>query len=315
MTAAEWMALAVAQWRTDPPTRQWRDVLAFAELPVEDRDRIEGRINTGLASTDPDVRKLALRVSGDAEAAQWLRVAREQWTADPPARQWRDVVIFAELARHGRNHIEAAIKADLASPAAAVRKLAIRIAGDVTAAEMPNGRALTEHTRLELHAAHWRGRRTGAPVPLEPGAPVPGCGCSRCTSDNSLPEVPGSRSTMDCLTEGSGRPVACTDSTERRTDDCRDPLPVDEARAVLILDVAARLGLDVNRASYALCPFHADSTPSLHINAAKAAAFCNPCARSWDGLALTMELRGLDFPAAVRWLLNLPEPTQQRRAS
>jgi hypothetical protein len=223
---------------------------------------------------------------------EWWARAREQWKADPPARQWRDVVAYREMDRDDRRRIERAIKKGLASTDPAVRQLAIRVAGDTVAAETPNGRALTEHLRLELHATHWRGRRAGAPVPLEPGAPVPGCSCERCTA----------------------RPVALPSTETQRTDDYNAPLNLDAARAVPILDVAARLGLDVNHAGYALCPFHADSTPSLHLNDRKGRAFCNPCGRSWDGLALVAELRGLDFPAAVRWLLGLPEP-EQRKAS
>lgn len=85
---------------------------------------------------------------------------------------------------------------------------------------------------------------------------------------------------------------------------------IDAARAVPILELADRLGIE-HRKGWALCPFHEDRHPSLHLNAKKNAAFCNPCGKSWDAIALVMELERLDFPAAVRWLLGEPEPIRR----
>jgi DNA primase len=83
----------------------------------------------------------------------------------------------------------------------------------------------------------------------------------------------------------------------------RRPLDVEAARAVPILDVARRLGWEVNpRRPYVLCPFHEDRAPSLHLNPKKNRAFCNPCCRSWDSIALYRDVRGLSFPDAVREL-------------
>jgi hypothetical protein len=78
-------------------------------------------------------------------------------------------------------------------------------------------------------------------------------------------------------------------------------LNLDRARAVPILDVAARVGIE-HRRGWARCPFHADSSPSLHLNARKQRAFCNPCGRSWDAIELYRDVRGLDFVQAVREL-------------
>ncbi len=79
-------------------------------------------------------------------------------------------------------------------------------------------------------------------------------------------------------------------------------LNIEAARAVPIRQVAAQLGIIANRAGYARCPFHEDRTPSFHINDRKGAAFCNPCGKSWDAIALTMAMRGVPFADAVREL-------------
>lgn len=133
----------------------------------------------------------------------------------------------------------------------------------------------TEHTRLEVAAAVHQGR------PLEPGEPVPGCPCPECTGVSADDPARAPR---------------------RRTYNERDPLPVEAARSVPITEVTARFGIETDRHGWALCPFHEDRHPSFHVNEAKGAAFCNPCGASWDGIALVMELRGLDFAEAVKEL-------------
>jgi hypothetical protein len=130
------------------------------------------------------------------------------------------------------------------------------------------------HARMEVLAAHWRGRRTGQPTPLAPGEPVPGCTCPRCTG---VPEGPPRRA-LDL-----------------------SALDADAARAVPITEVADRLGI-VHRRGWARCPFHKDRHPSFHLNERKNVAFCNPCGRRWDTIALVMELDGLAFPDAVKEL-------------
>lgn len=141
---------------------------------------------------------------------------------------------------------------------------------------------LSEHGRLEVAGAHWRGRKAGAgPMPLDPGQPVPGCGCEHCTGIADAEPL---------------RP-----RTTRTIADSRPALDLEAARAVPILKVAARLGIE-HRRGWAVCPFHADSSPSLHLNPKKNAAFCNPCGRSWDPIALVMDYRNLPFPEAVREL-------------
>jgi hypothetical protein len=133
----------------------------------------------------------------------------------------------------------------------------------------------SDHLVLEAQYAIRRGYRPGDPFPLAPGQSVPGCACERCT------EIPDARPFR--------RPLDLPD------------LDVDAARAVPMTDVAALLDIP-HRRGWARCPFHEDRNPSFHLNDRKQAAFCNPCGRSWDGVALLMELRGLSFPDAVKEL-------------
>jgi DNA primase len=43
----------------------------------------------------------------------------------------------------------------------------------------------------------------------------------------------------------------------------------------------------------------------LHLNARKNLAFCNPCGRAWDSIALVMALKGGTFAEAVRELAGI----------
>jgi hypothetical protein len=152
----------------------------------------------------------------------------------------------------------------------------------LVAFELTENRLISDHTALEVAAAHWRGRRTGSPIPLDAGQPVPGCTCPDCTGVAA-----------DAPARQVVRPM--------RRQDTLPALDVDRARQVPILDVAARLGI-THRNGWALCPFHEDGSPSLHLNASKNAAFCNPCGKSWDVIALVMELENKTFVDAVKEL-------------
>jgi hypothetical protein len=92
-----------------------------------------------------------------------------------------------------------------------------------------------------------------------------------------------------------------------RTAGALPPLDVDRARRASIVQVAQQLGIALVRTSrggdaWARCPFHDDRTPSLHLNARRNLAFCNPCSGRWDPIALVMELGRVDFAHAVREL-------------
>lgn len=82
------------------------------------------------------------------------------------------------------------------------------------------------------------------------------------------------------------------------------PLPVEGARSVPILEVAARLGLGdprrVGREYVVRCPFHDDERPSLRVDPNKNLWYCDPCAIGGDGIELWQRLRDVDFPTAVK---------------
>jgi len=141
-----------------------------------------------------------------------------------------------------------------------------------------NPEPASDHLAREVEAAHQRGR------PLEPGESVPGCPCECCTG---VPDYSD---------------VVAAHRRERARERYGNRDPLDEARAVPVTEVARRLGLQLDARGWARCPAHADNSPSLHLNDEKGVAFCNPCGRSWDGIALVMELENLKFPEAVRWL-------------
>lgn len=52
--------------------------------------------------------------------------------------------------------------------------------------------------------------------------------------------------------------------------------------------ILAVFGIGINSANKALCPFHADRNPSLHVH--KDFAYCFACKRSWNNYALAKEL-------------------------
>jgi len=67
-----------------------------------------------------------------------------------------------------------------------------------------------------------------------------------------------------------------------------------------------------------LCVFHAEKTPSLHVNDATGLYHCFGCGRGGDAIRFVMETEGLRFGEALRWLgaADLPavDPAQRARA-
>lgn len=264
-------------------------------------------------------------------AADWLRAVMA------PERTLADVLAYADLDPAEQAEVGRRIKAGLRHPNAKVRALAWRTAEDVAVSEMGAGEPpLPRHVALEVEAALARGR------PLQPGEPVPRCGCFQCTG------IPGKADsgTIDCPDCGGLRDFArdetaaflicmsCGTYSLRRwpldeLGELADELPFiavpeqdraaprhvlkdrgvsDEqrlrAREVPVTEVARLLGLtfDPRRLRYAHCPFHHDAHASLHLNDSKQRAFCNPCGKSWDAIGLVMAVYGLAWPAAVRFL-------------
>jgi len=156
-------------------------------------------------------------------------------------------------------------------------------------------RRLSEHTRLEIaHAIHVGHRPGDAPwlngklLPLAEGDPVPGCSCPECTG------VPADHPARRSLQRGR-KPG-------------RNGLPVDEARAVPILEVVSRLGLGeprkAGREYLVRCPLHDDSRPSLRISPERGLWICDPCGEGGDGIRLVERVRGVSFADAVRQLIG-----------
>jgi len=54
----------------------------------------------------------------------------------------------------------------------------------------------------------------------------------------------------------------------------------------------------------ALCPFHAEKTPSFHVNAALKVYHCKGCGAGGDLISFVRETRGLGFVEAVQWLAD-----------
>lgn len=69
----------------------------------------------------------------------------------------------------------------------------------------------------------------------------------------------------------------------------------------------------------ALCAFHSERTPSMHLNDAKGTFHCFGCSASGDILTYVMDTEHLDFMGAMRWLgaADLPavDPAERAKAA
>ena len=84
-----------------------------------------------------------------------------------------------------------------------------------------------------------------------------------------------------------------------------DRLELQKLRDRPIEGVAERLGLQVVRHK-CLCPFHADTHPSLSFRVSKNTYRCFVCGASGDTISLVMKYLNKDFKEACRWLQTLP---------
>ena len=144
---------------------------------------------------------------------------------------------------------------------------------------------ISDHLSLELAAVHRRGR------PLDVGAPVPGCVCPDCTG------IPDEVPAWTLRTPAYAREMERWASWGTR---------VDQARAVSIVEVAARLGCGEpkkqGRELVTGCPLHEDSDPSLRMDVNRGVWFCDPCGEGGDGIRLYLRARRVDFKTAVKEL-------------
>ena len=82
-----------------------------------------------------------------------------------------------------------------------------------------------------------------------------------------------------------------------------DKFDLDKIRALPIEGVADRLGLKVKKHK-ALCPFHADSHPSLSFHVGHNTYKCFVCDAHGGPITLVMEMTGKTFVEACRWLAD-----------
>ncbi|MFC1660330.1 CHC2 zinc finger domain-containing protein [Gemmatimonadota bacterium] len=145
---------------------------------------------------------------------------------------------------------------------------------------------LSEHLRLEIAVAHTRGRA------LEPGEPVPGCGCPECTG------------------LGVDHPARSWRTRRKKRSESWERT-VEDARSRPLLDVARGLGMEPKKAGRewrCSCPFHEDRTPSLYLNPDKNLWTCHSCGRGGDGIRLVQEVKRLGFSETVKELAGVPGP-------
>ena len=99
------------------------------------------------------------------------------------------------------------------------------------------------------------------------------------------------------------RPRVQVRRPRRGRDGRRDALPVEAARAVPLLELLARHGIDcrpAGREYLGRCPFRKHARAHLYVNPQKNVWKCWPCGIGGDGIDFVQRLRGLDFAAAVR---------------
>lgn len=188
---------------------------------------------------------------------------------------------------------------------------------------------LSQHLRLELAAGD-----------LGPGDPVPGCSCPRCVTlaaggdeedadvaafvVHSLADRPPQErlqlaADLVAVWEKVGstlpRPGVLAELAKRvpgavrSLPDDADPLPVEEARRVPIVDVVRRLGLGEPQGRYGepkvRCAFHNDRNPSMRLNTDRGLWYCDVCGTGGDHLELVMRARRMEFPEAVRFVAEI----------
>jgi len=195
---------------------------------------------------------------------------------------------------------------------------------------------LTRHTVREIAVGR----------PLDAGQPVPGCTCLMCAVfrlGGSMDDVAGAERTVgelkrhpherreveaqsiladtpwklppsDVLVRYAAAvrhlPAVAIElepeiPTQRKPE--QEPLPVEEARQVEILDVAERLGIKLRRVGKSwrgACPIHNGDGPNFSIVPALNGFRCWTCGETGDSISLWMSVRGVDFPAAVRELTH-----------
>jgi len=114
---------------------------------------------------------------------------------------------------------------------------------------------------------------------------------------------PGVLSLLAARVPGAVREPKVRTRRRSRWDDT--PLPIKEARAIPILDIAELLGLHLRRVGNSWrgpCSIHDGDGPNFSIVPKVNGWRCWSCGRSGDGIALMMAVRCVSFAEAVREL-------------
>lgn len=78
-----------------------------------------------------------------------------------------------------------------------------------------------------------------------------------------------------------------------------------------ILDTVKKYGIQVNYKGFALCPFHNDNHPSLHVNVNKNLVFCNPCNLGLDPIGFMMKMENKTYGEIMDGLKNDEKPVKK----
>ena len=207
----------------------------------------------------------------------------------------------------------------------------VTFTADQTIESWRRGR-VSQHTKLEVAAAHRRGR------PLKPGSAVPGCRCTVCATyqaggsaeDAELAETIVERlAQLDWserfhaaniwrggfLATGATLPPARTlvrqadrDAGDHRVTKTFAPLPIEDARRASILDLCQRLGIELRRVGRSYrgrCPVHGGDGPNFSVDPDRGLFKCFVCDEGGDGIRLWELVRGVSFPTAIREILSI----------
>ncbi|MCQ2223947.1 MAG: CHC2 zinc finger domain-containing protein, partial [Bacteroidaceae bacterium] len=79
---------------------------------------------------------------------------------------------------------------------------------------------------------------------------------------------------------------------------------IQQLRSLPILNVAERLGLEVDSHRRCLCPFHDERTPSLVLYPSSNTFFCFACQHHGNVIDLAMKVFGKGFAETCNWLVN-----------
>jgi hypothetical protein len=87
------------------------------------------------------------------------------------------------------------------------------------------------------------------------------------------------------------------------------PLPVEQAREADFMQVLSRLDIKARmeyggRKARARCPFHEDTSPSLHVDVERGLWYCFPCQLGGDVVDFVRRVKHVDFADAVRFIVE-----------